>query len=194
MYVNCSFDCAFKFVLISSKMVNRQRTASARSTSRSRTRSRTRTSEMTSRDSKKLTSVSTSANPTSVKGDDSSTSFITRFILAIVAPFLLLHSNFSGYSSLTTEGVTDPNFRGGDFHAHKKWITTTCHLPTDEWYYHDTNFWGLDYPPGGALLHKLIAKFVCNPNHNNNDNHDNHFTFDDPYSSKEVRTTMCTYI
>ena len=179
-------------------MVNRQRTASARSTSRSRTRSRTRTSEMTSRDSKKLTSVSTSvstsANPTSVKGDDSSTSFITRFILAIVAPFLLLHSNFSGYSSLTTEGVTDPNFRGGDFHAHKKWITTTCHLPTDEWYYHDTNFWGLDYPPGGALLHKLIAKFVCNPNHNNNDNHDNHFTFDDPYSSKEVRTTMCTYI
>lgn len=36
---------------------------------------------------------------------------------------------------------------GGDYEAQRHWMEITLHLPLKEWYYHDLEYWGLDYPP-----------------------------------------------
>ena len=35
----------------------------------------------------------------------------------------------------------------GDFEAQRHWMELTVHLPMTHWYYHDLQWWGLDYPP-----------------------------------------------
>jgi alpha-1,3-glucosyltransferase len=35
----------------------------------------------------------------------------------------------------------------GDFEAQRHWMELTVHLPITHWYYHDLQWWGLDYPP-----------------------------------------------
>jgi alpha-1,3-glucosyltransferase len=35
----------------------------------------------------------------------------------------------------------------GDFEAQRHWMELTVHLPVTHWYYHDLQWWGLDYPP-----------------------------------------------
>jgi hypothetical protein len=53
----------------------------------------------------------------------------------------------------------------GDFEAQRHWMELTLHVPLKEWYYHDKQWWGLDYPPLTAYVSLLFAKlylsFVC---------------------------------
>ena len=54
---------------------------------------------------------------------------------------------------------------GGDFEAQRHWMEVTWSLPIAEWYRHDLEYWGLDYPPlsayqswlCGALSHILVG-------------------------------------
>ena len=41
---------------------------------------------------------------------------------------------------------------GGDYEAQRHWMELTYHLPISEWYYHDLEYWGLDYPPLTAYV------------------------------------------
>jgi len=41
---------------------------------------------------------------------------------------------------------------GGDYEAQRHWMEITLHLPLKEWYYHDLEYWGLDYPPLTAYV------------------------------------------
>lgn len=35
----------------------------------------------------------------------------------------------------------------GDYEAQRHWMEITTHLPVSQWYFHDLQWWGLDYPP-----------------------------------------------
>ena len=41
---------------------------------------------------------------------------------------------------------------GGDYEAQRHWMELTYHLPLSEWYRHDLDYWGLDYPPLTAYV------------------------------------------
>lgn len=46
----------------------------------------------------------------------------------------------------------NPTKYGGDYEAQRHWMEITYHLPLNEWYYHDLEYWGLDYPPLTAYV------------------------------------------
>ena len=46
---------------------------------------------------------------------------------------------------------------GGDFEAQRHWLEITLHLPIGDWYWHDLEYWGLDYPPLTAYLSWLCG-------------------------------------
>ncbi len=54
----------------------------------------------------------------------------------------------------------------GDFEAQRHWMELTTHVPMSEWYFHDLEWWGLDYPPLTAyhswLLGKMYVTNQCN--------------------------------
>ena len=54
----------------------------------------------------------------------------------------------AGYedSGLTWLGYESPPMHG-DFEAQRHWMEITTHLPVSQWYFHDLEWWGLDYPP-----------------------------------------------
>lgn len=43
-------------------------------------------------------------------------------------------------------GMASPPMHG-DFEAQRHWMELTINLPLKEWYWHDLEWWGLDYPP-----------------------------------------------
>ncbi|GMH61142.1 hypothetical protein TL16_g04930 [Triparma laevis f. inornata] len=95
---------------------------------------------------------SNSSNPAQALPKDA-TSYVkftpvSTFLLLSLLPLFLLFSSFSGSLS------------PGDFHAHKKWITLTLHLPPSEWYLHELDWWGLDYPPFCIFFHAFIGLIV----------------------------------
>lgn len=49
-----------------------------------------------------------------------------------------MSDNFSGMD-------TPPMY--GDFEAQRHWMEITTQLPIAQWYWHDLEWWGLDYPP-----------------------------------------------
>lgn len=46
-----------------------------------------------------------------------------------------------GYSGFQEEP------KRGDFEAQRHWMEVTRWVPVREWYTHDLEWWGLDYPP-----------------------------------------------
>lgn len=48
----------------------------------------------------------------------------------------------------------------GDFEAQRHWMEITKHLPISQWYYHDLEWWGLDYPPLTAYHSWLLGKML----------------------------------
>lgn len=46
----------------------------------------------------------------------------------------------------------------GDFEAQRHWMEITNHLPMSLWYFHDLEYWGLDYPPLTAYHSWLMGK------------------------------------
>ena len=50
---------------------------------------------------------------------------------------------------------TPPRF--GDYEAHRHWMEVTVNLPLKDWYRHDVEYWGLDYPPLMAYIEGLLG-------------------------------------
>ena len=46
----------------------------------------------------------------------------------------------------------------GDFEAQRHWMELTTNLPLTHWYFHDLEWWGLDYPPLTAYHSWLLGK------------------------------------
>lgn len=46
----------------------------------------------------------------------------------------------------------------GDFEAQRHWMEVTIDLPTSHWYFHDLEWWGLDYPPLTAYHSMLLGR------------------------------------
>ncbi|KAI2473669.1 glycosyltransferase family 57 protein [Annulohypoxylon bovei var. microspora] len=46
----------------------------------------------------------------------------------------------------------------GDYEAQRHWMEITTHLPISQWYFHDLQWWGLDYPPLTAYHSLLLGK------------------------------------
>ncbi|KAK8218397.1 dolichyl pyrophosphate Man9GlcNAc2 alpha-1,3-glucosyltransferase-like protein [Phyllosticta capitalensis] len=59
---------------------------------------------------------------------------------------------FWGYS-----GFQKPPMHG-DFEAQRHWLEITANLPITQWYFHDLQWWGLDYPPLTAYHSWLLGK------------------------------------
>ncbi|KAL1879932.1 hypothetical protein VTK73DRAFT_6628 [Phialemonium thermophilum] len=53
----------------------------------------------------------------------------------------------------------------GDYEAQRHWMEITTHLPISQWYFHDLQWWGLDYPPLTAYHSWLCGKIgsLVNP-------------------------------
>lgn len=62
-------------------------------------------------------------------------------------PHIECHLMCSGYA-------TPPMF--GDYEAQRHWMELTIHLPVQQWYRYDLQYWGLDYPPLTAY-----ASWIC---------------------------------
>ncbi|KAI0022995.1 glycosyltransferase family 57 protein [Xylariomycetidae sp. FL0641] len=45
----------------------------------------------------------------------------------------------------------------GDYEAQRHWMEITKHLPISQWYFHDLQWWGLDYPPLTAYHSWLLG-------------------------------------
>lgn len=48
----------------------------------------------------------------------------------------------------------------GDLEAQRHWLSITNHLPMSKWYFHDLQYWGLDYPPLTAYHSWLLGKLA----------------------------------
>jgi alpha-1,3-glucosyltransferase len=51
----------------------------------------------------------------------------------------------------------------GDYEAQRHWMEITTHLPISQWYFHDLQWWGLDYPPLTAYhswLMGVVGSFI----------------------------------
>lgn len=46
----------------------------------------------------------------------------------------------------------------GDYEAQRHWMEITTKLPVSQWYFHDLEWWGLDYPPLTAYHSWLLGK------------------------------------
>ncbi|KAG0647806.1 glycosyltransferase [Hyphodiscus hymeniophilus] len=57
-----------------------------------------------------------------------------------------------GYS-----GFQNPPMHG-DYEAQRHWMEITTQLPVSQWYFHDLEWWGLDYPPLTAYHSWLLGK------------------------------------
>jgi len=61
-------------------------------------------------------------------------------------------TGFWGYS-----GYQKPPMHG-DFEAQRHWLELTLNLPVSHWYFHDLEWWGLDYPPLTAYHSWVLAQ------------------------------------
>lgn len=53
----------------------------------------------------------------------------------------------------------------GDYEAQRHWMEVTTNLPISQWYFHDLQWWGLDYPPLTAYHSWVLGKIgaLINP-------------------------------
>ncbi|KAJ8061679.1 hypothetical protein OCU04_009480 [Sclerotinia nivalis] len=53
----------------------------------------------------------------------------------------------------------------GDYEAQRHWMEITTQLPVSQWYFHDLEWWGLDYPPLTAYHSWVLGKIggLINP-------------------------------
>jgi alpha-1,3-glucosyltransferase len=67
---------------------------------------------------------------------------------------LVLRAHTANFPSLGRD--TPPTF--GDYEAQRHWMEITTHLPFQQWYTYDLQYWGLDYPPLTAYHSWLCGK------------------------------------
>lgn len=70
-----------------------------------------------------------------------STQWVARYAFVSFALILRLAVGLGPYSGYKQEPLH------GDFEAQRHWLEITYHLPMNQWYFHDLEWWGLDYPP-----------------------------------------------
>lgn len=51
----------------------------------------------------------------------------------------------------------------GDLEAQRHWMEITTTIPMSDWYWHDIEWWGLDYPPLTAYHSWLCGKMSVLP-------------------------------
>lgn len=81
-----------------------------------------------------------------------STQWVSRYAylsFAVILRAAVGLGPFSGYKSKPLHG---------DFEAQRHWMEITNHLPISQWYYHDLEWWGLDYPPLTAYHSWILGK------------------------------------
>ncbi|ANB14871.1 dolichyl-P-Glc:Man(9)GlcNAc(2)-PP-dolichol alpha-1,3-glucosyltransferase [Sugiyamaella lignohabitans] len=81
-----------------------------------------------------------------------STQWVARYIIisfAIIIRSAVALGPYSGFQSPPMHG---------DFEAQRHWMELTIHLPIDQWYFYDLQWWGLDYPPLTAYHSWLLGK------------------------------------
>ncbi|KAF2705111.1 glycosyltransferase family 57 protein [Pleomassaria siparia CBS 279.74] len=86
--------------------------------------------------------------------------WVTIPLILMVVGLFRWTTGLWGYS-----GFQSPPMHG-DFEAQRHWMELTTHLPVSQWYFHDLEWWGLDYPPLTAY-HSWILGIVgsyINPN------------------------------
>lgn len=64
-----------------------------------------------------------------------------RYILILSAILLRSAVGLGPWSGKGEEPIN------GDFEAQRHWMEITIHLPINQWYFYDLQYWGLDYPP-----------------------------------------------
>ena len=64
----------------------------------------------------------------------------------------------------SSPGFQNPPMHG-DYEAQRHWMEITTQLPVSQWYFHDLEYWGLDYPPLTAYHSWLLGKIggIINP-------------------------------
>ncbi|KAF2729666.1 glucosyltransferase [Polyplosphaeria fusca] len=67
--------------------------------------------------------------------------WVTIPLILMVVGLFRWSTSLWGYS-----GYQSPPMHG-DFEAQRHWMEITKHLPVSQWYFHDLDWWGLDYPP-----------------------------------------------
>jgi len=60
--------------------------------------------------------------------------------------------DYQGPNNTPANSNTNKVKYGGDYEAQRHWMELTYHLPINQWYYHDLQYWGLDYPPLTAYV------------------------------------------
>ncbi|AGO11264.1 AaceriACR004Wp [[Ashbya] aceris (nom. inval.)] len=81
-----------------------------------------------------------------------------KYIIVIFALIIRLAVGLGGYSGMGKP----PMF--GDFEAQRHWMEVTQHIPVSNWYFHQLQYWGLDYPPLTAYHSYLLGKlgsYIC---------------------------------
>jgi alpha-1,3-glucosyltransferase len=73
-------------------------------------------------------------------------------ILLMIVGLFRWTTGFWGYS-----GFQSPPMHG-DFEAQRHWMEVTTQLPITQWYFHDLQWWGLDYPPLTAYHSWLVGR------------------------------------
>ncbi|PVU98735.1 hypothetical protein BB559_001337 [Furculomyces boomerangus] len=80
---------------------------------------------------------------------------IALYFTILLSFFIRWTVGLGGYS-----GMGMPPMHG-DYEAQRHWMEITNHLPTSKWYFHDLQYWGLDYPPLTAYQ-SWICGFIAN--------------------------------
>ncbi|CAG8589039.1 4143_t:CDS:2 [Paraglomus brasilianum] len=74
------------------------------------------------------------------------------YIIVLFSLFIRCCVALWGYSGYNTP----PKY--GDYEAQRHWMELTLHVPIDQWYYYDLDWWGLDYPPLTAYVSWICGK------------------------------------
>lgn len=82
-----------------------------------------------------------------------SNQWVARYVYVSFALIIRAAVGLGPYSGYKTEPMH------GDFEAQRHWMEMTVHVPMKEWYYHDLEWWGLDYPPLTAF-HSWLLGFI----------------------------------
>lgn len=79
--------------------------------------------------------------------------WVARYIIIVFAIIVRCAVGLGPYSGEHTPSMY------GDFEAQRHWMEITTHLPINNWYFFDLQYWGLDYPPLTAFHSWILGKF-----------------------------------
>ncbi|KAK5117726.1 hypothetical protein LTR62_005150 [Meristemomyces frigidus] len=85
----------------------------------------------------------------------------------ILLPLILLVTFLFRWSTALWpySGMNKPPMHG-DFEAQRHWMEITINLPVSHWYFHELQWWGLDYPPLTAYHSWVVGQvgwWLCEP-------------------------------